>query len=236
QFKSKAENKERASAGLLTYPVLQAVDILLYDADEVPVGEDQRQHLELTRDIAGRFNHLYGETFILPEPVIPKFGARIMAFDDPTAKMSKSSGDVQGHAVALTDDDARIRKTIKRAVTDSGREIVFSDEPEKAGVNNLLTVYKLLTGKSKEEVLEAFASARGYGDLKTTVAEVVVEALRPIRQEYEHLMTDPAELDRLLAVGAEKARALAEPKMVQIKERIGFSVPSDLRYPFGDAR
>ncbi len=229
QFKSKAANKERASAGLLTYPVLQAADILLYDADEVPVGDDQRQHLELARDIAGRFNHLYGETFVLPEPVIRKFGARIMAFDNPTAKMSKSSGDAQGHAVALTDEDAKIRKTIKRAVTDSGREIVFSEDPEKAGVNNLLTIYKLLTGKDQEAVLKDFAEARGYGDLKKAVAEAVVESIRPIRERYERLMGDPAELDRLLAVGADRARALAEPKIIQIKERVGLTVPAALR-------
>jgi len=191
--------------------------------------DDQRQHLELTRDIAGRFNHLYGETFVLPEPVIRKFGARIMAFDDPLAKMSKSAGDSQGHAVALTDEDAKIFKTIKRAVTDSGREIVFSDDPEKAGVNNLLTIYKLLTGKTQDEVLADFAEARGYGDLKKAVAEVVVDSIRPIREEYERLMGDPAELDRLLASGAQRARALAEPKIVEIKEKVGFSVPAEFR-------
>ena len=229
QFKAKAANKERASAGLLTYPVLQAADILLYDANEVPVGDDQRQHLELTRDIGGRFNHLYGETFVLPEPVIRKFGARIMAFDDPSAKMSKSSSAARGHAVALTDEDGAIRKTIKRAVTDSGRDIVFSADPEKAGVNNLLTIYKLLTGKDRDEVLGDFAEARGYGDLKKAVAEVVVESVRPIRDEYQRLMGDPAELDRLLAVGADRARELAEPKVVEIKERVGLSVPGDLR-------
>jgi len=226
QFKSKSAKNTRASAGLLTYPVLQAADILLYDAHEVPVGDDQKQHLELTRDIAQRFNHLYGETFVVPKPVIRKFGARIMGFDDPTAKMSKSSGSNRGHAVALTDSDDEIRRTLKRAVTDSGNEIILSDDEEKAGVNNLLTIYKLLTDKTEEEVLEDFATARGYGDLKKAVAEVVVETLRPIREKYEHLMTDPAELDRLLALGADRARALAEPKIALVKERVGFTAAS----------
>jgi tryptophanyl-tRNA synthetase len=226
QFKAKSAKNERASAGLLTYPVLQAADILLYDAHEVPVGEDQKQHLELTRDIAQRFNHLYGETFVIPRPVIGKFGARIMGFDDPTAKMSKSQGDARGHSVILTDSDDEIRRTLKRAVTDSGREIVFSDAEEKAGVNNLLTIYKLLTRKTESQVLADFADARGYGDLKKAVAEVVVEAVKPIREEYEHLMTDPAELDRLLAIGAERARALAEPKIALVKERVGFAAPA----------
>lgn len=226
QFKSKADKeKQRTSAGLLTYPVLQAADILLYDADEVPVGEDQRQHLELTRDIAQRFNHLYGETFKLPKPLIREFGARIMGLDDPTAKMSKGSSGTRGHCIRLTDSEDEIRYALKRAVTDSGREIHFSDDPEKAGVNNLLTLYKLLTHKSREETEADFSDARGYGDLKKAVAEVVVEALRPIREEYDRLISDPAELDRLLAIGAEKARALAEPKVRLVKERVGFFVP-----------
>ncbi len=227
QFKAKAgSEKQRASTGLLTYPVLQAADILLYDADEVPVGEDQRQHLELTRDIAQRFNHLYGETFTLPKPMIREFGARIMGLDDPTAKMSKGSSGSRGHAIRLTDSEDEIRYALKRAVTDSGREIHFSGEPEKAGVNNLLTLYKLLTQKSREETEADFAEARGYGDLKKAVAEVVIESLRPIREEYERLIADPAELDRLLALGAEKAGALAEAKIRQVKERVGFFVPA----------
>ena len=227
QFKSKAEKeKQRTSTGLLTYPVLQAADILLYDADEVPVGEDQRQHLELTRDIAQRFNHLYGETFKLPRVVIRQFGARIMGLDDPTAKMSKGSSGSRGHCIRLTDSEDEIRRVLKRAVTDSGREIHFSDEPDKAGVNNLLTIYQLLTHKSREETEKDFAEARGYGDLKKAVAEVVIQALRPIREEYERLISDPAELDRLLAIGADKARALAEPKVRLVKERVGFFVPA----------
>jgi tryptophanyl-tRNA synthetase len=229
QYKAKAAAQESVQTGLLTYPVLQAADILLYDADEVPVGEDQKQHIELARDVAQRFNHLFGDTFVLPAPAIPEVGARIMALDDPTSKMSKS-GLSRGHAVRLTDEDGEIRKVLRRAVTDSGREIEFSDDPEKAGVNNLLTIYQVLTEKSQEEVLADFADARGYGDLKKTVAEVVVEAVRPIRSRYRELMDDPAELDRLLEIGAERARAIAEPKVVEMKEKMGFSVPEALRF------
>lgn len=220
QFKDKAGRQEVVQAGLLTYPVLQAVDILLYDPDEVPVGEDQKQHVELTRDIAQRFNSLYGETFKLPEPVIPKVAARVMGLDDPTVKMSKSATGA-GHAVRLTDDEKQIRNVFKRAVTDSGREIVFSDDPEKAGVANLLGIYRALTGKSEDAVLRDFANARGYGDLKNAVADVVVDALSPIRARYLELVEDPAELDRLLEVGAARAREVAEAKLALIKERMG---------------
>jgi tryptophanyl-tRNA synthetase len=201
--------------------VLQTADILLYDADEVPVGEDQRQHIELARDLALRFNQLYGETFVVPEGVIPEVGARVMGFDDPTQKMSKSA-EGRDHAVLLTDPDDQIERTIRRAVTDSGRDIVFSETPEKAGVRNLLTLYQVLTAKTRAEVEADFAGARGYGDLKSRVAEVVIEAVRPIRKRFESLMGDPAELDRLLEVGAEAARAQAEPKIELVKERVGF--------------
>ncbi len=221
QFKDKSGKQETVGAGLLTYPVLQAADILLYDPDEVPVGEDQKQHVELTRDIAQRFNSLYGETFKLPEPVIPKVAARVMGLDDPTQKMSKSATG-SGHAVGLDEDDAQIVKTFKRSVTDSGREIVFSDKPEKAGVKNLLEIYRAITGKSQADVLADFADARGYGDLKTRVAEVVVEALAPIRGRSRELLEDPAELDRLMAVGADRASKHAEAKLALIKERMGF--------------
>jgi len=221
QFKDKSGKQETVGAGLLTYPVLQAVDILLYDPDEVPVGQDQKQHVELTRDIAQRFNSLYGETFKLPEPMIPKVAARVMGLDDPTEKMSKSSTG-SGHAVGLDDEDAQIVKTFKRSVTDSGREIAFSGEPEKAGVNNLLEIYRAVTGKSKEEVLADFGDARGYGDLKTRVAEVVVETLSPIRSRYRELVEDTAELDRLMALGADRAAERAEAKLALVKERMGF--------------
>lgn len=207
--------------GLLDYPVLQAADILLYDADEVPVGEDQKQHVELTRDIAQRFNHLYGETFVLPEPVIPESGPRVRAFNDPTSKMSKSETNVRGHAVLLIDEPDEIRYVIRRAVTDSGREIKFSENPEKAGVNNLLEIYELLSGQKRTEI-ETHFSGKGYGALKNEVAEIVVEALQPIRERYQIFLADPAELDRTLAEGAEKAKAIAEPKISEIKYKIGF--------------
>ena len=226
QYKDKAARQGSVLTGLLTYPVLQAADILLYDANEVPVGEDQKQHIELTRDIAQRFNHLYGETFVLPEPVIRKSGARIMALDDPTAKMSKSESTAKGHAILLTDTDDDIRSAVKRATTDSGREIRFSNDPGKAGVNNLLSIYQLLTHKSGDEVEADFASARGYADLKKAVAEVVVEAVRPIRERYERFMADPAGLDRILADGAQRARTVAEPKVEQVKVRLGLVSPA----------
>lgn len=228
QYKTKAAKQESVQTGLLTYPVLQAADILLYDADEVPVGEDQKQHLELARDIAQRFNHLYGETFVVPEPRIAEHGARILGLDDPSAKMSKSSKG-RGHAVLLTDGDDEIRKTLRRAVTDSGREIRFSGDPEKAGVNNLLTIYQLFSGRDRQQVEADFATARGYGDLKKRVAEVVIEGLRPIRERYHELISDLPELDRLLAIGAERAREVAETKLVEVKERMGFVVPQALR-------
>jgi tryptophanyl-tRNA synthetase len=221
QFKDKSARQETVSAGLMTYPVLQAVDILLYDPDEVPVGEDQKQHVELTRDIAQRFNSLYGETFKLPQPMIPEVAARVMGLDDPTAKMSKSSTHA-GHAVRLDDEDAQIVKAFKRSVTDSGREISFSDDPERAGVNNLLEIYRAISGKTREDVLADFAAARGYGDLKLAVAAVVVELLAPIRQRYRELIEDPAELDRLMARGADRASQRAEVKLALIKERMGF--------------
>ncbi len=228
QLRDNTAKPESVSTGLLTYPVLQAADILLYDAHEVPVGEDQKQHIELARDIAQRFNHLYGDTLLVPEPRIAKVGARIMGLDDPAAKMSKSAT-ARGHAVLLTDGDDAIRRAIRRAVTDSGRDIRFSDAPEKAGVNNLLTIYQLLAGKSREQTEADFADARGYGDLKQTVADLVVEAVRPIRERFVELMDDPAELDRRLEIGARRARAVAEAKVLAMKEKMGFVVPAALR-------
>lgn len=225
QFKDKSAKQEVISTGLLTYPVLQAGDILLYDPDLVPVGHDQKQHIELTRDIAQRFNALYGETFKLPDAAIPQVAARVMGLDDPTVKMSKSVEAV-GHAVRLTDEPEQILKAFKRAVTDSGREIGFSEEPERAGVNNLLGIYRALTGKSEAECVADFADARGYGDLKVRVAEVTIEALTPIRERYAELMRDAAQLDAFLAAGAAKAAKLAEAKLQQIKERMGFLAPS----------
>ena len=226
QYKDKAgrsDSSERISTGLLAYPVLMACDILLYSADEVPVGEDQKQHVELSRDIAQRFNHLFGETFVVPEPVIPEVGARIMGFDDPTRKMAKSyENTFAAILVKMVDEPKVIERTIKRAVTDSGNEIVFSEDPAKAGVNNLLGIYQVITGKDRRSRWRPTSpSARGYGDLKSAVAEVVIEELRPIRERYNEIMDDAAELDRVLAKGAERAGAVANAKLREMKERMG---------------
>ena len=225
QFKEKADNQERVSTGLLVYPVLMTGDIILYDAHEVPVGEDQRQHVELARDVAQRFNRIYGDTFVVPEAVIPEIGGRVMGLNDPSIKMSKSFSHIRGHAVRLLDEPAEIERSIRRAVTDTENEIRFSDDPERAGVNNLLGIYKVIADKTEAEVEADFADARGYGDLKTRVAEVVIEALAPIRERYNRLMGDVAELDRLLERGADQARAVAEPKLDEVKYRMGLILP-----------
>ena len=226
QYKDKAAKQESVLTGLLDYPVLMTGDIILYDADEVPVGDDQRQHVELSRDIAQRFNSIYGQDFfVIPKAVIPEVGARIMGLNDPTMKMSKSYAHIRGHAIRMLDTPKEILRSFKKAKTDSGKEIRFSDEPQKAGVNNLLGIYKAVTGKSKEEVEADFANARGYGDLKKGVAEVVIAELTPIRERYEYLMKDPAELDRLMARGAEQARAVAQPKVDEMKRIMGLVVP-----------
>lgn len=224
QFKDKAarQQADSVSTGLLDYPVLMAADILLYQADAVPVGDDQRQHLELTRDIAQRFNNLFGETFTVPEAMIPPSGARIKGLDDPTAKMSKSITDSEYHAVYLLDPPDRVRKKIMRAVTDSGREIAFSDDPARAGVNNLLEIYAALTDLSREAVIAHFASARGYGDLKKEVAEVVLESLAPIQQRYRELTSETGFIDALLAEGAERAAAVANQTLARAKTNMGF--------------
>ncbi len=225
QFKDKSEGRKSVSTGLLDYPVLMAADILLYDAHEVPVGDDQRQHVELTRDIAERFNRLYGETFVVPDAVIPEVGARVMGFDNPTMKMSKMYAHIRGHAVRMLDEPDEIRRTFRRAVTDSGKEIRFSDDPAIAGVNNILGIYKVITGRTEEEVEADFADARGYGDLKSRVAEVVIDELAPIRQRYYELMDDVGELERMLTVGAEQASAVSSAKVEEMKRRIGILVP-----------
>lgn len=224
QYKDKASNQNTVVTGLLDYPVLMAADIILYDADEVPVGDDQKQHVELARDIAQRFNHLYGETFVVPEPVIPEVGARVMGLDNPTVKMSKTYSHVRGHLVRMLEDPYEIQRSFKRAVTDSGNEIHFSDNPEKSGVNNLLGIYKVITRKSNQDVEADFSDARGYGDLKARVADVVIEELNPIRERYSVLMDDIAELDRLISRGADHARAVSGPKLDKVKHRIGLVV------------
>ena len=224
QFKDKSKGQERVSTGLLDYPVLMAGDILLYDAQEVPVGEDQKQHVELARDIAERFNRIYGDTFIIPEPVIPEIGGRVMGLNDPNVKMSKSYSHIRGHAIRMLDDPKEIERSFMRAVTDSSNEIRFSDDPDKAGVNNLLGIYKVITGKPEESVERDFYDARGYGDLKKAVAEVVIEELSPIREKYHQLINDVEELDRLLSIGAEQARAISDQKLRLMKQKMGLIV------------
>ncbi|MCH7801297.1 MAG: tryptophan--tRNA ligase [Chloroflexi bacterium] len=229
QYKEKSAGQESVSTGLLDYPVLMAGDILLYSADEVPVGEDQKQHVELARNIAQRFNRIYGEIFVVPEPVIPEVGGRVMGLNDPTAKMSKSYAHIRGHAIRLLDEPKEIQRSIMRAVTDSGNEIRFSNEKERAGVNNLLGIYKVMTDKTEPEVESDFADARGYGDLKKRVAEVIIEGLAPIQKRYHELMNDVAELDRLLAVSADHARQVSEPKLQEMKQAVGFVLPDRSR-------
>jgi len=222
QFKSKSEGRESVGTGLLTYPVLQAADILLYDTDEVPVGEDQVQHVELTRDIATRFNRLFGDTFVLPKAVIPTAGARIMGMDDPTVKMSKSiMAERPGHGIGLLDPPDVLKKTIMSAVTDSERE--FRAEHASPGVRNLLGILQALTAEPLPAIEERFAG-RGYGDLKKAVLEAVSETVTPIRERYDALMGDPAELDAILARGAEAARERAAATLARAKAAIGVGV------------
>ncbi|MBZ0277299.1 MAG: tryptophan--tRNA ligase [Anaerolineae bacterium] len=222
QFKDKSAKQQQDSigAGLLNYPTLMAADILLYQAHAVPVGDDQRQHLEYTRDLAQRFNSMFGETFVIPEAMIPKEGARIMGLDTPLAKMSKSE-DSEYHAVYLLDPPNKMKKKIMRAVTDSGSDISFNDDPARAGVNNLLTIYQAITGETKEAIESHFAG-KGYGDLKKGVAEVVVGRFEPLQAEYNRIVGESGYLDDILAQGAERASVVAEKTLAQVKERVGF--------------
>jgi tryptophanyl-tRNA synthetase len=221
QFKDKSSRygTEGTTVGLFTYPVLMASDILLYGTHLVPVGDDQRQHLELTRDLAGRFNSRFGDTFVVPEALIPKESARIYDLQDPTAKMSKSASSPNG-LVNLMDDPKVIAKKIKSAVTDTEREIRY-DPQAKPGIANLLDIYATVSGRTIPE-LEAEYDGRGYGDLKKDLAEAVVERVAPIRERTLELMEDPAELDRLLAIGADKASERAERTLTTVYERVGF--------------
>jgi tryptophanyl-tRNA synthetase len=221
QFKDKSakQQQDSVSAGLLNYPVLMAADILLYQAHAVPVGDDQRQHLELTRDLAQRFNSMFGETFVLPEAMIPKSGARIMGLDNPLAKMSKSDTN-EGHAVYLLDPPEVIRKKFMRAVTDSGREIRFTEDPEKAGVNNLLTIYQAFTGETNAQI-ENFFAGKGYGDLKKHIGATVSEKLAVLQERHREIINEPQYLDQVLHEGAEKARALANKTLNTVRERMG---------------
>ncbi|HEX6232793.1 MAG TPA: tryptophan--tRNA ligase [Jiangellaceae bacterium] len=220
QFKDKSarQGTEGTTVGLFTYPILQAADILLYQANQVPVGEDQRQHVELTRDLGGRFNARFGPTFVLPEPYILRETAKIYDLQEPTVKMSKSIGGAG--LIELLDDPKVIEKRVKSAVTDSGRDVV-ADLENKPGVTNLMTILSALTGQSLGQIEHDFAG-RGYGDLKKAVATAVLDVAIPFQNRVNELLDDPAELDALLARGAAKAREVAAPTLATVYERVGF--------------
>jgi tryptophanyl-tRNA synthetase len=221
QFKDKAAKQGRANAsvGLFTYPILQAADILLYDAEIVPVGEDQRQHIELTRDIGHRFNTRFGDTFVLPEPRILPDTAKIFDLQNPASKMSKSGDSPQG-ILWLLDEPSVTAKKIKSAVTDTGRDILF-DPAEKPGVSNLLLILSVLTKTPMDALVDSFAG-RGYGDLKTAAADAVVAEFAPVRERALELLADPAELDRVLAGNADRAEAIARATLERVYDRVGF--------------
>ncbi len=224
QFKEKSEGREFVSVGLFDYPVLQAADILLYHADEVPVGEDQRHHIELARNIGQRFNHRYGEVFTLPEAVHPDAAARVMDLQDPTRRMSKSSLAGKG-IVYVLDEPKQVEKKIKSAVTDSDPDArIVLDRDAKPGVANLLEILGAVTDRPLEE-LAAEHDGSGYGGFKSAVAEAVVERLRPIRARYQELAGDPAEVERILADGADRARAIAAPTLERAREAMGLLAP-----------
>ena len=225
QFKDKTAKGAPANVGLFTYPILMAADILIYDADVVPVGEDQRQHLEITRDLAGRFNQRFGETLVVPEPHIIREIAKIQDLQEPTAKMSKSAGTDAG-LIALLEEPARIVKKIKSAVTDAEREIRYDPET-KPGVSNLLSIHSALSG-TPISALEATYAGKGYGDLKKDVAEVVVGAIGPFRERVLELMRDRAQLDKILADGAERAAEVAEATAGRVYDKVGL-LPSSAR-------
>ncbi len=218
QFKEKSEDlKDQVSVGLFDYPALMAADILLYETDVVPVGEDQKQHVELTRDIAQRFNSIYGQTFVLPEAFIPKTGARIMGLDDATKKMSKSEIN-SGHAINLLDSPDAIRAKVMRATTDSQRGVRFDEN--RPGLYNLLVIYEIFTGLNRPDI-EARFEGKGYADLKRELGEAIVEGLRPLQSRYRELTADTAYIDSLLADGAAKARPLAEKTLTAVKNKVG---------------
>jgi tryptophanyl-tRNA synthetase len=218
QFKEKSgKEKEQVSVGLFNYPALMAADILLYDTNLVPVGEDQKQHVELTRDAAQRFNNMYGNVFVVPEPQIADVGARIMGLDDPTKKMSKSE-EGPNHAIALLDKPDVIRAKIMRATTDSLKEIRFDES--RPGIYNLLTIYQIFTDKNKKEI-EAQFEGKGYGDFKKALAEVIIEGLRPLQERYQQVISEPGYLDTVLTEGAAKARPMAQKTLAKVHKAVG---------------
>jgi tryptophanyl-tRNA synthetase len=225
QFKDKSQKSgaDRTVVGLFTYPILQAADIMLYQANLVPVGEDQRQHIELTRDLGQRFNSRYGQTFVIPEAHILKSAAKINDLQDPTAKMSKSAASNTGVIDILDPTDVNVKK-IKSAVTDTGKEIVF-DEKNKPGISNLLSVHSALSGKSIPELENEFAG-KGYGDFKSSVAEVVTDFFAPVRARTQELLADEAALLQLLAVGSQKARSVAAKTLAQTYSALGLVPPA----------
>lgn len=219
QFKDKSlKHADNVNLGLFAYPTLMAADILLYNADLVPVGADQKQHLEITRDIATRFNHIYGDVFTIPEPYIPKTGARVMSLQDPTSKMSKSDENVNAW-VAILDKPEDIMRKFKRAVTDSDNKICVADG--KDGINNLIGIYSAVTGKTTEQVVEEF-EGKGYGDFKIAVGEAVVEELRPIREKFDLYISDKKQLEDIYFKGAEKADYIARRTVSKVMKKIGF--------------
>ncbi len=219
QFKDKsAKHSENINVGLFSYPVLMAADILLYQANKVPVGEDQKQHLELSRNLAQRFNHNYSDTFAMPEPYIPKVGARIMSLQEPTKKMSKSDEN-ENSILYLSDPHEVVLRKIKRAVTDSDSQVKFDDN--KPGVSNLMTLYHVATGRSFDDIEKEF-EGKGYGDFKSTVGEAVAEYLRPLREKYEAIRSDKKYLEGVLTEGADKARRQAHKTLRKVYKKIGF--------------
>ena len=221
QFKEKSAGQDSVRAGLLTYPVLMAADILLYDADRVPVGDDQRQHLELARNLAQRFNARYGPTFVVPEAAIPRVGARVMDLQEPTKKMSKTTGTDAG-LVYLMDPPEVIERKLKRAVTDAGTDVVFDPEG-RPGVANLLTLLGAATGRDPKVLAGSYAQ---YGPLKADTAAAVVEALRPVQERYRELTTDPGELEKILAAGAARAREVASATIARVRQAVGLLEPA----------
>ena len=219
QFKDKStKHADNINSGLFTYPVLMAADILLYQADLVPVGEDQKQHVELTRNIAERFNKIYGDTFKVPEPYIHGVGARVMGLQDPTSKMSKSST-IPNDSIFLNDDPDVILKKFKKAVTDS-ENIVRYEKQEKPGISNLISIYSAITGKSKENIEKEF-EGKGYGDFKVAVAECVIEELKPLQNKYNELKNNPDYLEKLYINGAERAKKIAKATLKDVYEKVG---------------
>lgn len=220
QFKAKSQGKESVGAGLLTYPTLMAADILLYDTDVVPVGNDQKQHIELTRDLAIRVNHHYGKTFVVPDGRFMKEGARIMALDDPTSKMSKSAENIHSR-ISLLDEPSKIKKSIMKATTDSDGIVKF-DAENKPGISNLLNIYSALSEKTVAE-LETMYEGKGYGDFKKDLVEVTIDALAPIKQRYQEIR-ESKELIEILNDGAQKADAIAQETMKRVRKNFGLGI------------